>query len=275
MNESSTIVLTGAASGMGLHLTGALLARGHRVLATDVNEQALARHADEKGWHARGGAIRKLDVRKADDWDAALDDASARWGRIDVLMNIAGCLKPGFVQSITPADIDLQVDVNVKGTMLGTRAIAIRMLEAGRGHIVNFGSLASLAPVPGLCVYSGSKFAVRGFSLAVAAELAPHGISVTVVMPDAVDTPMLDLQVDHDAAAMTFSGPKPLTVDDIEQLIVDKVLPDRPLEVTLPLSRGLLARLANSAPEINRRFAHVFARVGRRKQEEIKKQRST
>jgi 3-oxoacyl-[acyl-carrier protein] reductase len=188
-------------------------------------------------------------------------------------MHVAGVIKPGYAKAITPADIDLQVDVNVKGTMLGTRAAAARMVKAGGGHIVNFGSLASLTPVPGLCVYAGSKFAVRGFSLAAATELLPEGVWVTVVMPDAVDTPMLDLQIDYEEAAMTFSGSKPLTVDDIERVILDEVLPKRPLEVTLPLSRGLLARLANSVPAINRRFAPIVAKAGRAKQAGIKKNR--
>jgi 3-oxoacyl-[acyl-carrier protein] reductase len=273
-SESKTIVVTGSASGIGLHLTGALLARGHRVLATDVNEEALGKQAEERAWRDRSVCLRKLDVRKAEDWEAALDEAADAWGRIDVLMHIAGVIKPGYAKALTPADIDLQVDVNVKGTMLGTRAAAARMVRAGGGHIINFGSLASLTPVPGLCVYSGSKFAVRGFSLAAATELLPEGVWVTVVMPDAVDTPMLDMQIDYEEAAMTFSGSKPLTVHDIERVILDKVLPERPLEVTLPLSRGVLARLANAAPAINRKLAPVFAKVGREKQQRIKKSRS-
>ncbi len=140
----------------------------------------------------------------------------------------------------------------MKGTVLGTRAAARRMVPAGKGHIVNFGSLASLAPVPGLCLYTASKFAVRGFSLAAATELARHGVAVTLVMPDAVQTPMLDLQLEYEEAAMTFSGDRPLTVEDIERVLVERVLPKRPMELTIPLSRGSLARFANAAPEMSR-----------------------
>jgi 3-oxoacyl-[acyl-carrier protein] reductase len=163
-------------------------------------------------------------------------------------MNIAGVIRPGLVEAISPADVDFQLDINAKGTILGTRAAAARMIPKRSGHIINIGSLASLAPVAGLSLYTASKFAVRGFSLAAASELKPHGVALTLVMPDAVKTPMLDLQVDYDEAALTFSGDKPLAVEDIEELIINTVLPRRPLEVTIPLTRGALARLANTVP---------------------------
>src|SRR6185295_6401487 len=111
---------------------------------------------------------------------------------------------------------------------------ARRMIPAHRGHIVNIGSLASLSPVPGLSLYVASKFAVRGFTLSAAMELREHGVSVTLIMPDAVETPMLDKQVAYKEAAMTFSGQRPLTVHDIERLIVDTVLPYKPLEAAIP-----------------------------------------
>ena len=139
-----------------------------------------------------------------------------------------------------------------------------------RGHIVNIGSLASLAPVPGLSLYSASKFAVRGFTLAAATELERDGIAVSLVMPDAVQTPMLDLQVAYEEAALTFSGDRTLTVEDIERTILDDVLVHRPLEVTVPAGRGFLARVANSAPALSRRLAPALAKRGKAKQARIK-----
>jgi len=270
MNALSVMVLTGCASGIGRHLAGALSRRGHRILATDLDERTLAARAEEDRWEGQRVRLARLDVRRAEEWEAALDLAEKELGGIDVVMNVAGALRPGWVQEITPADIDLHIDVNVKGTMFGTRAAAVRMLRRGAGHIVNFGSLASLAPVPGLSLYAASKFAVRGFSLAAATELRPRGVAVTLVMPDAVQTPMLDLQVDYEQAAMTFSGPRALTVEDIEAVVLNEVLPGRPLEVALPLSRGLLARVANTAPGLSRVIAPVLRKKGLQKQERIK-----
>ena len=177
-------------------------------------------------------------------------------------MNVAGYLKPAYTRDLTAKDLDLHLDVNVKGVVFGTRAAARRMVPAGRGHIINIGSLASLAPVPGLSLYSASKFAVRGFSLAAATELSRHGVAVTLIMPDAVQTPMLDLQLDYDEAALTFSGDRALTVEEIERVIVERVLPDRPMELTVPAGRGSLARIANAAPALSRWLAPVLRGKG-------------
>lgn len=270
MESQRVFFLTGAASGIGKHLAGALAGRGHRVFATDINEAGLEALATAGAGPGKL-VTRRLDVTKAPAWEEALDAAEQAFGAIDVLMNVAGFLEPGFIHETNERAVDLHIDVNVKGVIWGTRAAARRMVSRGAGHIVNFGSLASLAPTPGLCLYSASKFAVRGLSLAAAAELSPFGVAVTVVLPDAVKTPMLDLQVNYREAAMTFSGDAPLTVEDIEKLVVDRVLPKRPLEVAIPFSRALLARAANAAPEAAFTLAPVLTKKGLEAQEKIKK----
>lgn len=269
--EALRMVMTGCASGIGRHLAAALAGRGHRILATDVDDKALAVEATRRGFPAGRVIRRKLDVRSEEDWDAALDEATAAFGGIDVVLNIAGVLRPGYVHELGVGDIDLHLSVNVKGVVLGTRAAARRMIPVGKGHIINFGSLASLVPVPGLSLYSASKFAVRGFSLAAATELSPHGVAVTAILPDAVATPMLDLQVNYKEAAMTFSGDRPLTVEEIKELVVNRVLPERPLEVVIPASRGAVARLANAAPALSQRLAPFFLKRGLRQQARIKR----
>jgi 3-oxoacyl-[acyl-carrier protein] reductase len=241
-------LITGAASGIGRHLAGVLGRRGHDVVATDRNLDGLAVAAQEDRW-PRAVRSQFLDVTSPSDWEAALAFSDAEMRGLDVLLNVAGYLAAGYVKDFAPAEIDRHLDINVKGVVLGTRAAAKHMLASGtRGHIVNFGSLASLSPVPGLSLYCASKWAVRGFSLSAAVELEDAGIAVSLVCPDAVETPMLDKQKDRDEAALTFSGTKPLTVFDIEKVLVEHVLPKRPLEVTIPLSRGLLARVGGAAP---------------------------
>ncbi|MFO0754849.1 MAG: SDR family oxidoreductase [Byssovorax sp.] len=271
MSTPLRMILTGCASGIGRHLSGALSSRGHRVLATDVNEVALAEAAEAGGWSKELVRRKKLDVRSEADWDAAFTAAEEAFGGVDVLLNIAGYLHPAYVADVTTKDVDLHLDVNVKGVILGTRAAATRMTLARAGHIVNIGSLASLSPVPGLSLYSASKFAVRGFTLSAAMELKSHGVAVTLIMPDAVQTPMLDKQVGHEEAALTFSGPKALTVEDIERVVLEHVLPDRPLEVALPFSRGALARFANTLPGVAMALAPRLLAAGRKQQERIKK----
>ncbi len=266
--------MTGCASGIGRHLTRALSAT-YRVVATDVNVQGLEQCAREDGWPAERVKTLKLDVRNAGEWEEALRVTLAHFGQLDVLMNVAGYLKPGYAHQLEAAEVDKHLDINAKGLIHGCRVIGRHFVEQKAGHVVNIGSLASLAPAPGLCLYVASKYAVRGFSLAIAQELAPHGVAVSLVMPDAVETPMLALQVDYDEAAMTFSGPRALTVQDVEQAIVGTVLPKRPLELTIPMSRGLIARLASFAPSAVVGLGPRFTGQGRKRQQAIKASRPT
>lgn len=261
---SRVVLVTGAASGIGRRAAQMLVERGDRVLALDVNEVAL--HELARAWPAERAAVRRLDVREAADWEAALEDARGRWGRVDALLNVAGVLVPGRTHETPVEALELQLDVNVKGLMLGTRLASALMVRQGAGHVVNVGSLAALAPLPGIGAYSASKFAVRAYSLAAARELATHGVAVSVVCPDLVDTPMLDAQLEREEAALAFSGPRALTADEVARCLVERVLSTREREVWLPRYRGWLARLSEVIPALADRIQGVLARQGRRSQ---------
>lgn len=256
--------LTGCASGIGRHLAGVLVAQGHTVFATDLDEPALRAHAD--AWPADRVHVRHLDVRDDAAWARTFAEAVRTMGAVDVLINIAGYLLPGFVGDFDAAAVHRHLDVNTKGVIFGTHTAARHMLERGRGHIINIASLAALAPVPGISLYSASKYAVRAFSLAAAQELRPRGVDVTVLCPDAVQTPMLDMQVGYREAALTFSGSRFLTVEDVADTIIRKILPRRPLEVHLPRSRALLARLADLFPRTGLWLRPLLDRKGRARQ---------
>ena len=262
--------LTGCASGIGRHLAEVLLAAGHEVFATDLDEAALRAHA----WPADRVHLRRLDVTQSSAWDLVFAEAVRVMGRIDVLINVAGHLLPGYVGDFDAESVHRHLDVNTKGVIFGTHTAARHMLARGAGHIINIASLAALAPVPGIALYSASKYAVRGFSLAAAQELRPRGVAVTVVCPDAVRTPMLDLQIGYREAAMTFSGSRFLTVEDIANAIVRRVLPRRPLELYLPRSRALLARLADVFPRTALWLRPMLDRRGRARQRTMQRERA-
>ena len=249
MQENRVCFVTGAASGIGRHLAGCFVAQGWNVFATDVQSDVVANEAREQNWPSERTATATLDVRDPAAWEHSLDAALVRFGRLDVLLNVAGVIRPGKAHEMDATAVDFHLDINAKGTIYGTQAAARRMVAQGSGHIVNIASMAALAPVPGLALYTASKFAVRGFSLAIARELAPHRVYVTVICPDAVRTPMLDLQVDYPEAALTFTAPRFLKVGDLERAVFERVLPRRPLEVTLPRSRGWLAKCSSLAPD--------------------------
>ncbi len=255
-------IVTGAASGIGKGLAAALAARGADLVLADLNLEALEGHAATLGWPPGRTVLRRVAVRDPAAWRAVVDAAVRRFGGLDVLFNIAGYLKAGVAHESSPEEIDRHIDVNCKGVIHGTRAAAAVMVPRRAGHIVNMGSLAALAAVPGLALYTASKFAVRGFSLAAAAELRPHGVAVTLVCPDAVRTPMLDKQLDDRHAALTFSGPRPLDVDEVVRTILGPVLERRPLEIAFPRSRGWLARLSGFLPDVALAIRPMLERKG-------------
>jgi NAD(P)-dependent dehydrogenase (short-subunit alcohol dehydrogenase family) len=271
----SAFLATGAASGIGRALVEALAARGARGLDADVDFPALERAAAEDGWPA-GILLQELDVRSAESWRRALAVQQEHFGRLDYCFNVAGVLRPGHTPDLEDRDIELQIDVNFKGVVYGTRAAARRMIAQGAGtagragHIVNIASLAALAPIPGLTVYSATKYAVRAFSLAAAEELRPHGIALTVVCPDAVKTPMLDLQKGYDEAALTFTAPRFLGPAEVVELILGKVLEKRPLLVSLPKSRAFLARIADLFPALARPISGMLRKKGREVQARLR-----
>ncbi|MCA9713760.1 MAG: SDR family oxidoreductase [Myxococcales bacterium] len=261
--------LTGCASGIGLHLCDTLQRAGHRVWATDIDIDGLRQRARERTWPEDLVTTRALDIADARAWEPVYREAVAALGAVDVHMNIAGYLAPSWICDARDDDIDRHFDVNVKGVVLGTREAARHMTARGEGHILNFASLAALAPIPGLSLYSASKYAVRAYSLAAAMELRARGVAVTVICPDAVKTPMLDKQLDHEETELTFSGAQ-LSVEDIARLVIERALPRRPLQLSIPRSRAVLARVADLAPRVAMAIQPRLAARGRARQRAMK-----
>lgn len=263
-----TVIVTGAASGIGFALVRRLLGQGHRVCACDINAEAMnalnacARTADQL-------VIKRLDVRDASAWHAVVTDLVALWGQVDVLANVAGVLRDNWAHEAGESDVHWQIDINVKGVMFGCQAVLPHMMAHGRGHIINIASLAALSPVPGLSIYSASKFAVRGYTLGIAMELADKGIAVTAVCPDAVQTPMLDIQKGREQAALTFSGPRALSAEEVVDAIVGPVWHKRPMELTLPAWRGATALAASVFPASSAKALGLFRRAGLKRQAAI------
>lgn len=264
-------LITGAASGIGLELARTLLARGDAVLACDLNTapiEQLRNHATSP----ENLQILQLDVRDPAQWESAMQTASQLWPRIDTVMNVAGVMHVDSLADIQNSDVDLHLDVNTKGTIYGTQA-AFRVMRnqapdnrQGRGHIINIASLAGLAPLPGLALYCASKFAVRGYSLAVAGELKQHGISLTVICPDAVASPMTAPLTHKPAAALVFTGARLLKIEEVVRAIVDRALVKHPVEIALPRRRALLAKVAGGWPAVASLLTGRMTRLGKRRQ---------
>ncbi len=241
------VLLSGAASGIGLYLAKALLQRGWRLSAMDVQLEAMQREL-----LPLAGADRLLllhaDVSRSEDWERCLEQCEEHFGPIHVLINNAAVITPARVIASGPRLVDKHIDVNLKSVMYSTSMAATRMKRNGiAGHIINVSSMAGIAPVPGIGAYSASKFGVRAYSLVANQELSEFGIAVTCVCPDLVNTPMLDLQLNYEEASISFSGPGAMEAGRVGEAIL-KSMHKRPAELIIPAHRGWLAKLSSMFP---------------------------
>ena len=179
-------VVTGAARGIGLAIVRALLGQGAKVTLCDADESALQNALAALGNNAAIGVA--ADVTSASAMAGLAAQAESHGGPIGLWINNAGLARHRLIHEYTPEEIDLMLDVNLKGTILGSQAALRAMRPHSRGHIINIISTASLRGIPGESVYCAAKWGARGFTQGLREEAAPHGIRVTALLPGGVDT---------------------------------------------------------------------------------------
>jgi NAD(P)-dependent dehydrogenase (short-subunit alcohol dehydrogenase family) len=211
-----TILITGATSGIGRHAALHLAAKGHRVIATGRSEAALA--------ELRGSGA-KLTTLRVDVTDqASIDDAQravmAMTGGqgLDVLVNNAGYGALGPTELISDADMRAQYEVNVFGLMAVTRAFLPRMRERGQGRIINVSSLGGLYTLPFFGVYNSTKYAVESLSDGLRVELAPFGVSVSLIEPGVIETGFTDRSMKEAEKVRAPGSPYAAILDRAEEL---------------------------------------------------------
>ncbi len=186
---TKTWFVTGATRGIGAEIVKAALNAGDRVVATGRNPRKIEQRF-------RMGSDRllalPLDVTKTDQVTAAVENAVNKFGSIDVLVNNAGYGQLGVFEETKPEQIRAQFETNVFGLMAVTRAVIPIMRKQRSGRVFNISSVAGLRGIFGATAYNASKFAVEGFSQALAQELSPFGVRVTVISPGFIRTDFLD-----------------------------------------------------------------------------------
>ena len=180
-------VITGGASGMGEQSVRLFAAEGARVLLTDLNVDAGQRLADELG---EAVSFVEQDVSDAQGWQALGAHIEARHGRLDVLVNSAGILKPGSIEDTTLEDWQRLLRVNADSVFLGCQTAVALMKRGSGGSIINLASITSMAGKPDYLAYSASKGAIAALTRSVAAFGRAHRIRCNSVHPDGVLTPM-------------------------------------------------------------------------------------
>jgi len=263
------VLVTGSASGIGLAITDALAAAGACVFATDVDGESLREVASERQWPDDRVHTAALDVRDSARWTAAEKAARSAMAGLDTLINVAGVLHPAWVHELDIDEAQRQVDINLMGVIRGMHAVTPGFVERRRGHVINVASMAALAPIEGISIYSATKYAVRGLTLAASTELGRKGVHATVICPDAVRTPMLDRQEAFEQTNMVFSGGRDLSPDEVATAVLE-AMQTRPLEVFLPKHRGWLARFADVFPQSANAFGEVLRRRGQRRRTQMR-----
>lgn len=175
-----TWLVTGASRGFGRALCDAIVDSGDNVVATARNPDQLADLAQDYGERVRTAALDVTDVAAA---EAAVQLAISAFGQIDVLVNNAGYGDIGSVEDTSLESIRRQIETNLFGTIIVTKAAIPHMREQRSGHIVQFSSVGGRIGAPGRAAYCAAKWGVEGFSEALAREMALIGVRVTIVEP--------------------------------------------------------------------------------------------
>ena len=190
-------LITGAGRGMGVDFVKAALAAGHAVVATGRDTDAVARAVGKSG----DLLVLKLDVTNRADAAGAARAAVDRFGRIDVLVNNAGNFFAGYFEELRPEQIERQLGTLLIGPMNVTRAVLPVMRKQRSGHIISISSTAGLVGFAFCSAYAAAKFGLEGWMESLQQEVAPFGITTTVVNPGFFRTELLE------PASVTYAEP--------------------------------------------------------------------
>lgn len=234
--SGAAVAITGGGRGIGRAIALELARRGAKVSVGDLDPDFAERVALETS-----GEAFALDVRSRASFDAFLRETKRAFGRIDVLVNNAGIMPTGPFVDEPDAISDAQIDVNLRGVILGAKLALPEMLARRSGHIVNVASMAGRLAVPGLSVYCATKFAVVGLTDSLREEYRDTGVSFTTILPAKVTT---ELASGTDVAGRGVPTASP---EEVARAVAESILDDE-AEVTVPRYMRPLAALQGVAP---------------------------
>jgi NAD(P)-dependent dehydrogenase (short-subunit alcohol dehydrogenase family) len=186
--SGQVVLVTAAARGLGRACALACANSGADIALGLRRRESGAALADEIGRMGRRALPLQMDMESLDEIRAAIAEAHAHFGKIDVLVNNAGVSPESFAKDVPEADFDYMVRVNLKGTFFASQAVGRLMIERGYGRIVNMSSQAGVIALPGEPIYCMTKAAVNHLTRCLAAEWGRYGINVNAVAPTFIET---------------------------------------------------------------------------------------
>jgi NAD(P)-dependent dehydrogenase (short-subunit alcohol dehydrogenase family) len=226
--QGAVAVITGGASGIGLATARGLHARGAHVVLADISRQGLQQAEEQIRQHNTEATGKVLgiptDVTDEQQVQALMQQAVDTFGRIDLVMTSAGIGTGGPIDTYTGSQMQTIMNINFMGTYHCVRAALPTMRKQQSGHFVFMSSVAGKMGPPLLTAYCATKWAIRGFSSALRAELYGTGIGVTTVYPAWVDTPMTQVEAGD---LQVLNVQIMLTADQVAAEILEAVTEDR------------------------------------------------
>jgi 3alpha(or 20beta)-hydroxysteroid dehydrogenase len=220
--SNKVAIVTGAARGQGAAIVTRLRADGFKIAACDVTADEL--QSSVAALCDPGVIAVPLDVTSEDQWKAAVTAVLDQFGSLTTLVNNAGVLHRASLSDETAQGFEKLWRINTLGPFLGMQAVLEPLRAAEGASIVNTVSTGAVRPFPNHAAYGSSKWALRGLTQIVAAELASSGIRVNSVFPGAVETPMLDdkTQARLNATAVAGRIAKPMDIADAVAFLVSE-----------------------------------------------------
>lgn len=222
--KEKTVLITGASSGIGLSCAEVFAREGADLILTARRIERLEALKERlEATHNISCYAAQLDVRDRDMVQDFVGALPAQFSDIDVLLNNAGLARGvGLVQDGNPDDWDEMIDTNIKGLLSMTRAVVPGMIDRGRGHIINIGSIAGRHVYSSGTVYCSTKFAVRALTQGMAMDLVATPIRVSTVDPGLVETEfsMVRHRGNTEKAAEVYKRMTPLTADDVAEAVL-------------------------------------------------------
>lgn len=209
--DGKIAIITGASKGLGEADSRLFIKEGAKLILTDIDKEIGEALAAELGENAE---FIYQDVRDEQGWISLIDDVVARYGGLDVLVNNAGVVQPGTIESQTMDEYDFIMDVSARATFMGCKYAIPAMTASGGGSIINMASIASIQSISRVAAYTAAKGAIQALTINIAGYCGENQLDIrcNCLNPSSIDTPMVQniraqfMQDPNEAAKLAPKG---------------------------------------------------------------------